>query len=322
MRAIHIVNHDGPDHLELVEVPRPDRGDNDVLVEVHAAGVSFPEVLQSRGRYQVNPPLPFIPGSEVAGIVVEAPPGSGVNVGDRVAGFCLLGGFADLVALPADRVFPLPDTMSFEAGAALPLNYLTAHFALVERGRLAPGETVLVHGAAGGVGTASIQTARAFGAGRIIAVTSTDGKGEVATSAGAHEYVLAEGFKDSVKKITEGQGVDIVVDPVGGDRFTDSLRCLAEGGRILVIGFTEGNIPEVKVNRLLLNNLDVVGVGWGAFSLQRPGHMRAQWDAIWPHLVADRLTPLVEQARPLEEATDALIAIDRREVRGKLVLLP
>lgn len=261
MRAIHISSLDGPTAIELVDVPVPAANGN-VLIEVKATGVSFPELLQTRGRYQLQPDLPFIPGSEVAGVVVEAPSDSGLVAGDRVAGMSMLGGFAEYVTVLPQLTFKLPDTVSFAAGASFMLNYGTSHFALIARGHLAADESVLIHGASGGVGTSAIQVAKAYGAAKVIAVTSTPEKGEVALQAGADEYVLAEGFKDEV--LARG-GVDIVVDPVGGDRFTDSLRCLKPEGRLLVIGFTGGEIPTVKVNRLLLNNISVVGVGWGAF---------------------------------------------------------
>ncbi|MEH3032526.1 MAG: NADPH:quinone oxidoreductase family protein [Aeromicrobium erythreum] len=319
MRAVQITRLDGPAFVEVGDVDDPTPGDDQVLVRVRASGVSFPEVLQTRGLYQMKPPLPFVPGSEVAGEVVSAPEESGFAPGDRVAAFPLLGGFAELAVAHTSMTFPLPDGVSFEQGAALPLNYLTAYFALVERGRLAEGESVLVHGAAGGVGTASIQVAKAFGAGQVIAVTSTDAKGQVALDAGADEYVLAEGFKDEVK---QRGGVDLVVDPVGGDRFTDSIRSLRDDGRLLVIGFTAGEIPTVQVNRLLLNNVSVVGVGWGAYALKRPGHIAQEWAAIAPHVASGALTPPIGVTFPLERAADALAEIDERRATGKVLLLP
>jgi len=319
MRAVHISSLDGPSAVDVVDVPQPEPRSDQVLIRVRAAGVSFPEVLQTRGLYQLKPPLPFVPGSEVAGEVVSAPAGSGLAPGDRVAAMVMLGGFAEYVATQADVVFPLPDALSFEQGAAMLLNYLTAHFALVARGQLAEGESVLVHGAAGGVGTASIQVAKAFGAGRVIAVTSTPEKGEVATAAGADKVVLADGFKDAVK---EAGGVDIVVDPVGGDRFTDSLRCLKEDGRLLVIGFTAGEIPTVQVNRLLLNNVSVVGVGWGAYVLKRPGFVRTEWDALLPHVASGTISPPVGATFALDEAADALLTLDERRATGKVLLTP
>lgn len=319
MRAVQITTLDGPSAVEVTELPDAVAGDGQVLVRVRAAGVSFPEVLQTRGLYQLKPELPFVPGSEVAGEVVSAPEGSGFSPGDRVAGFCMLGGFAELAVTPVDMTFPLPDGVSFEQGASVPLNYLTAYFALVERGRLAEGERVLVHGAAGGVGTASIQVAKAFGAGHVLAVTSTAEKGAVAIDAGADEFVLADGFLDAVK--ASGR-VDVVVDPVGGDRFTDSLRSLREDGRLLVIGFTAGEIPEVKVNRLLLNNVSVVGVGWGAYALARPGHIAREWAAIAPHLESGALVPPVGATFALDDAAQALAEIDERRAVGKVLLTP
>ncbi len=319
MRAVQIVSLDGPSAVEVADIPQPEPSAEQVLIRVRAAGVSFPEVLQTRGLYQLQPPLPFVPGSEVAGEIVSAPEGSGLSPGDRVAALVLLGGFAEHAVAQADMVFPLPDSLSFEQGAAIPLNFMTAHFALVARGQLAKGESVLVHGAAGGVGTAAFQVAKAFGAGKVVAVTSTPEKGEVATAAGADEVVLADGFKDAVK---ESGGVDIVVDPVGGDRFTDSLRCLKEDGRLLVIGFTAGEIPTVQVNRLLLNNVSVVGIGWGAYVLKRPGFVRQQWDTLLPHLMSGAISPPIGATFGLDGAADALLTLDERRATGKVLLTP
>ena len=317
MRAVHISSLDGPSAVEVVDVPQPEPGSDQVLIRVRAAGVSFPELLQTRGLYQLQPPLPFVPGSDVAGEVVSAPEGSNLAPGDRVVALVGLGGFAEHAVTQTDLVFPLPDSLSFEQGAAIPLNYMTAHLALIGRGDLGDGESVLVHGAAGGVGTASIQVAKAFGAGKVIAVTSTPEKGEVATAAGADEVVLADGFKDTVKA---SGGVDIVVDPVGGDRFTDSLRCLKEDGRLLVIGFTAGEIPTVKVNRLLLNNVSVVGVGWGAYVIPRQGYVGGQWDALLPHLTSGAIKPPIGATFDLDHAADALTTLDERRATGKIVL--
>lgn len=319
MRAVQVVSLDGPEAVRVTDVDDPRPAPNQVLIDVHAAGVTFPDVLLTRGEYQLKPEPPFVPGSEVAGTVVDAPEGSGFRPGDRVAAFPGFGGFAERVAADPAVVFPLPERLSFTAGAGVPMNYLTVHFALARRGRLRSGETVLVHGAAGGVGTAAVQLARALGA-RVIAVVSTEAKAEVARRAGAHETVPVEGFRQAVAELTEGRGVDVVVDPVGGDRFTDSLRALAPEGRLLVVGFTGGEIPTVKVNRLLLNNIEVVGVGWGAFWLPRPEYLREQWEEILPHLEAGRLDPLVGSTHPLERAADALRELDGRGAVGKVVL--
>lgn len=318
MKAVQITTLDGPEAVEIVDLPQPVAGPDQVLIRVRAAGVSFPEVLQSRGEYQMKPELPYVPGAEVAGEVVTAPEGSGLAPGDRVAGFCLIGGFAQYAVAQADMVFPLPDHVTFEQGASIPLNYMTAHFSLLRRGQLAPGESILVHGAAGGVGTASIQVAKAFGAGQVIAVTSTDAKGEVAVAAGADEYVLVDGFKDAVKA---AGGVDIVIDPVGGDRLIDSLRCLKSDGRLLIIGFTAGEIPSIPANRLLLNNVSAVGVHWGGYALKQPGFLQEEWNDLLPHIESGALTAPISSTRPLDEVVAALLEIDERRAVGKVLLV-
>jgi NADPH2:quinone reductase len=319
VRAVQVTRLDGPDALEVGQVADLQPADDQLLIEVHVAGVTFPDVLLTRGEYQMKPGLPFIPGSEVAGIVRGAPEGSPVQEGDRVVAFPGLGGFAERVVADPRVVFPLPERMSFEAGAALPMNYLTVHFALRRRGGLQPGETLLVHGAAGGVGTAGVQLARAMGA-RVIAVVSTEAKGEMARKAGATDVVLADGFRDAVKELTGGRGVDVVLDPVGGDRFTDSLRSLAPEGRLLVVGFTGGEIPTVKVNRLLLNNISVVGVGWGAFWLPRVEYLQEQWTELVPHLESGAIDPPLGSSYPLAQAGAAVRELDQRQATGKVVL--
>ncbi|MDT7574799.1 MAG: NADPH:quinone reductase [Pseudonocardiales bacterium] len=316
MRAVQVVRLDGPAAVEVRDVPEPVRGPDDVLVDVRAAGVNFPDVLQTKGLYQYRPELPFTLGAEAAGVVRAAPDGSPLRPGDRVVAFTTTGAFGEVVAVSPDGVLPLPENVGFEAAAGLPMNYLTAQFALVVRGHLRAGQVVLVHGAAGGVGTACIQLATALGA-TVIAVVSSDAKAEVARAAGAAHAVAVDGFRDAVKALG---GVDLVVDPVGGDRFTDSLRCLRPEGRLLVIGFTAGEIPTVKVNRLLLNNIDVVGVGWGAYALSRPGYAATQWAELVPHLRSGALDPPIGGRFPLEKAAEALATIDERRVLGKIIL--
>jgi NADPH2:quinone reductase len=319
MRAIRVTRLDGPDAVELAEVDEP-TGDG-VLVDVYAAGAAFPDALLTRGLYQYRPDPPFVLGAEIAGVVRSAPGGSHVRPGDRVVGLTMLtGGMAEVAVLSPDRVFKLPDNVSFEAGAGLLFNDLTMYFALTVRGRLRQGETMLVHGAAGGIGTSTLRLASVLGASRIIAVVSTKEKGEIATAAGATDVVLSEGFKDAVKELTGGRGVDIVVDPVGGDRFTDSLRSLAPAGRLLVIGFTGGEIPTVKVNRLLLNNIDVVGVGWGAWTLSHSGALAEQWAAIERLLTSGQLAPPDPDVYPLEAAAAAVGSLENRSAKGKVVL--
>jgi NADPH2:quinone reductase len=318
MRAAQVTAIDGPSAVRVVEVDEPSDAAK-VLVDVHAAGVAFPEVLQTRGLYQVKPDPPFVPGSEVAGVVRAAADGAGVGPGERVAAFPGLGGFAEVVAVDPQLVFPLPDEVPFEVGAALPMNYLTMHFALLRRGGLRPGETVLVHGAAGGIGTAAVQLAAALGA-RVVAVASSPEKAQVAAAAGAHETVAADGFLARVRELTGGEGVDVVVDPVGGDRFTDSLRSLRPEGRLLIIGFTGGEIPTVRANRLLLNNIAAVGVGWGAFWSRHPEYPREQWAELLPLLRDGRIAPPIGSVHPLADAAAALAEIDERRATGKVVL--
>jgi NADPH2:quinone reductase len=325
MRAVQITNLDGPDRaLELVDIPEPEpthamTPGAGVVVDAYSAGVSFPEVLQTRGLYQFKPPLPFVPGAEVGGIVRSVTGDADVEPGDRVAAFCMLGGFAEVVVAPPHMCFKLQDSLSFAQGASLVLNYHTAYFCLRLRGRLAEGEWVLIHGAAGGVGTASIQVARGLGA-RTIAVVSSDEKEKVARDAGADEVVRSDGpWKDEAKEISGG-GVDVVLDPVGGDRFTDSLRSLRENGRAVVVGFTGGSIPEVKVNRLLLNNIEVVGAGWGAFVMSKPDVTREIGIVLAKMIDAGSVAPVVGPHFPLERTADALNVIDRREAVGKVVL--
>jgi NADPH2:quinone reductase len=318
MRAVQVIDTTGPAHVQVRDVPEPTPGPDDVLVEVHRVGIAFPDLLLSKGEYQLKPELPFTLGADFAGTVVSGP--DGYEPGQRVAGVAPYGGASELVASPAASTFVLPDAVSFDEAAALPMNYLTAQFALAERGQLRAGETVLVHGAAGGVGTASIQVAKGYGA-RTIAVVSTDEKAAIAKQAGADETVLVAGFKDAVKELTGGRGVDVIVDVVGGDLFTDSLRSLSTQGRLLVVGFAAGQgIPEVKVNRLLLNNVDVRGVGWGAYALVRPGYMQQQWAELLPMMETGVVKPPVGRTYELEEFGQALIDMDERRTLGKSVV--
>jgi NADPH2:quinone reductase len=325
MRAVQIVDLTGPESaLAETELSEPEASHmltpgSGVLIDVHAAGVSFPEVLQSRGEYQIKPPVPFVPGSEVAGLVRSAPEGSGLSEGDRVAACCMLGAFAEVAVAPDFLTFPLSEELDFAQGAGLILNYHTAYFSLMHRGRLAEGETVLVHGAAGGVGTATLQIAKGLGA-RTIAVVSSDEKERVARDCGADEVVRSDGeWKDEAKELSGG-GVHLVIDPVGGDRFTDSLRSLREGGRLVVVGFTGGSIPEVRVNRLLLNNTEVIGAGWGAYVLGKPDVNREIGAELARLIDAGFVRPVVGARFPLERASEALQLIDGRGATGKVVL--
>ena len=310
--------------LKLVDLPDPEPSHmftpgQGVVVEVQAAGVSFPEVLQTRGEYQFKQPLPFVPGSEVAGVVKEVSDGAQLKRGDRVAAFCMIGGFAEAAVAPGHFCFALPESLDFAQGAGLVLNYHTAYFALKLRGRLEEGESVLVHGAAGGVGTAVLQVAKGLGA-TTIGIVSSDAKEQVAREAGADHVLRADGpWKDEAKEVSGG-GVNLVLDPVGGDRFIDSLRSLAEGGRVVVVGFTGGSIPEVKVNRLLLGNTEVIGAGWGAYVMSKPELIR-EIGAVLARLIDDGFVrPVVGARFPLARAGEALELIDDRGAMGKVVL--
>ena len=322
MRALQVTELSGPDALELAELPEPEPNHmltpgEGVVVDVEATAVSFPDVLQSRGLYQFKAEPPYVPGAEVAGTVRSAPDGSGLQPGDRVAAMTMLGGMAGVAVAPAFMTFKLPDGLDMAQGAALIMNYHTCYFALKLRARLAEGERVLVHGAAGGVGTAALQVAKGLGA-TTVAVVSSDEKEQVARDAGADDVVRSDGpWKDQV---LESGGVDVVLDPVGGDRFLDSLRSLREDGRLLVVGFTEGSIPEVKVNRLLLKNTSVVGAGWGAYVMGKP-ELNREIGAALERMVADGVVdPIVGARFPFEQGADAFRLIDDRKATGKVVV--
>ena len=324
VRAVVISELSGPDAVAVMELPEPPLSHTltdaePVVIDVAAAGVSFPDVLQSRGLYQLKPDLPFVPGAEVAGVVSHAPAGGRFAPGDRVAAFTMLGGMAERAVAPEFLTFALPEPLDFDTGAALVFNYHTAYFALKLRGRLREGDQVLVHGAAGGVGTAAIQISRALGA-HPIAVVSTDEKERVAREAGAEQVVRSDAaWREQVLELSGG-GVDVVLDPVGGDRFTDSLRSLREGGRVVVVGFTGGSIPEVRVNRLLLRNVEVVGAGWGAYALRRPDFNREVGAALEQMIDAGFVRPIVGARFPLDQARAAMRLIDERAATGKVVL--
>jgi NADPH:quinone reductase len=319
MRAQRIESLEGPEGLRPADVSPP-QGEGQVIINVVAAGVSFPDVLMSRGLYQTKPELPFVPGVEVAGTVRDAPADSGFAAGDRVMAVTMLGGFAEIAAAPPALTCALPAQFSFEQGAGFILNYHTAHFAMTRRAALQPGETVVVHGAAGGVGTATVQVARCLGA-EVVAVTSSAGKAEVARSAGAQRVVDSGGdWPAELRSLNNGRGADVIVDPVGGDRFDESLRCLAPGGRLVVVGFTEGRIPTVAANRLLLRNVSVVGAAWGVWLGGDPGLFATTADALRPMIESGGVVPLVGATFSLDDAVAALRLIEDRRATGKVVI--
>lgn len=318
MRAIRVAALTGPNDVEFAEVDRPSPGAGEVLVEVAYAGVTFPELLQTRGMYQTKHELPFVLGSEASGIVAEVGAGSRFAVGDRVAAIPGQGSFAEFMVVSDEQTVPVPDGVSLAHAAGMPMNVLTADFALRLRAQVRPGQSILVHGAAGGLGSAAVQMALAMGL-EVIGVVSTEAKGETVRALGATHVVRAEGFKDAAKELYPS-GVDYVFDPVGGDRFTDSTRVLAPYGRLLVLGFTAGEIPSVKVNRLLLKNISVDGVAWGAATREQPGYIAEQWEAVAEYVSAGKLNPAIHATYPLGEAAAAIGELDSRSVQGKVLL--
>jgi NADPH2:quinone reductase len=318
MRAIRLVRLEGPEGLEFADVPEPGGGDR-IIVEVHAAGVGFPDLLMTRGRYQFRPEPPFVPGIEMAGTVRSVPEGSPFAPGDRVAAWAPLGAWAEYAVAAPVATFPIPEGMSYAQATSL-VNYQSAYFGLVDRGQARPGETVLIHGAAGGVGSAAVDIARGLGL-TSIAVARGAGKLNAAGELGAQHLLDAESdWLPEVRRITEDRGVDLVFDPVGGERFLDSVRALAVGGRLLVVGFAGGSIPEVKVNRLLLKNSSVVGVAWGEYvrhDTEMPQRVGRALADLWS---AGKLHPIVGATFPLKRAADALREIESRRAIGKVVL--
>jgi len=320
MFAHRIAAFTGPDDVQWAEVAEP-AADGGVVIDVAAAGVSFADLLQTRGAYQMRVPLPYTPGMDAAGVVRS---GAGLSPGQRVAVLVPYGCWQEVISVPPERVLPLPDGMSLEAGAAAPLNYLTGMFALVRRARAQAGETLLVHGAAGGVGTAAVQLGRALGL-RTIAVAGDSAKREFALRCGADHAVLShgrlgEGWLAAVREVVGERAIDIVVDPVGSDRMTDSLRSLAPEGRLIVLGFAGGEIPVVKVNRLLLGNTAVLGAASREFFEQRPELVTELWGQLTELWRTGALADPPVQAYPFADARGALRAIADRRALGKVVL--
>lgn len=321
MRALELTAFDGPDALRPTDAPEPRADADGIVVDVRAIGINYPDLLMTQGSYQVKPPVPFVPGSEIAGVVREAPDGSGWSPGDRVAAFVWSGGYAERVYVPLNAVFPLPPGMDFRTGAATIINYHTTHFALSRRGRLAAGETLLVLGAAGGIGSAAVQVGKGLGA-RVVGGVATEDQVDAAREAGADDVVvLTEGFSKAVRERTGGRGVDVVLDPLGDWLFGEAVRALAPEGRILVVGFAAGAIPEIRVNRLLLKNVSAVGVAWGAFLDVDADLMRTASAALADLHAAGALTPLIGGEFAFTDIPDALHQLSRGEIRGKGVVL-
>ena len=306
------------------EVPTPTPGPGEALVRVRAASVNFPDLLMTRGEYQLKPPLPFTPGLDLAGEVVAVGEGvTGLTIGDAVVGGARLGGFAEYAVLSAQALKPKPARLSFAEAAAYGAAYLTAYVALVRRARLDPGEWVLVHGAAGGVGLAAVDLAKALGA-RVIAASASDAKLEQVKALYSPNAVVnvTDGFREQVKAITGGHGADVIYDPVGGDVFDESVRCIAFDGRLLVIGFTSGRIPNVSVNMPLIKGFSVMGVRAGEYGRQFPDKGRENADAIWTMANEGVIRPHVHAELPLDRWREAFDLLAERKVVGKAVITP
>lgn len=320
MKALVAQELSGPSGLRFTDVDDVG-GDDVVVVDVGAAGVSFPDLLLLRGEYQLRLEPPFIPGMEVAGVVRSAPYESDFTPGQRVTALSMLGGWAQRVAVAPENLIPTPEGLDDAESVALLGNYQTMYFALAKRGALRPGETVLVLGSAGGVGTAAIQIAKAMGA-RVIALVHRPQAMEFVESLGADVVLpLTDGWLKTVQEATDGRGVDLVVDPVGGEAFDDAIRALATEGRLLVIGFAAGGIPTVKVNRLLLRNIAVIGVGYGEYVNRVPGS-QSVFEFGVAQLVRAGLRPPPPLRFPLADGAEALQTLADGGVLGKLVLEP
>ncbi len=322
MKAVVCRSFGPPENLSLEDVADPRPADGQVLIDVHAAGLNFPDVLQIAGKYQLLPPFPFTPGSEVAG-VVSAVGGNvtGFGPGDRVMALSGTGGMAERVAVDAHSVDPIPDDMDFNTAAGFGLVYGTSYHALKQRAQLEPGETLLVLGAGGGVGLAAVELGKVFGA-RVIAAASTDAKLEIARKHGADETVnYGDGdLKDKVKSLTGGNGADVIFDPVGGDLFDQCSRSINWNGRLLVVGFASGTIPKYPVNLALLKGCQLVGVFWGAFKQREPRAYRENCDELFELYAQRRIKPYISQVFPLERFADALNLFVNRQAVGKIVL--
>jgi NADPH:quinone reductase len=324
MRAVRVHELIGPSGLRVDDIPDPSAGPGQVLIDVRASGVNFPDVLLSRGLYQFKPPPPFSPGGECAGVVREV--GAGVTrvaPGDRVALTQVSGTFVEKLAAPEAAVFKLPDAVSFEVGAATLLTYLTTYHALVDRAAIQPGETLLVLGAAGGVGVAACELGAALGA-RVIAAASTDDKLAFCREHGATEVInyAREDLKERIKALTSGNGVNVVYDPIGGSYAETALRGTAWQGRYLVIGFASGEIPKIPLNLVLLKGCQIVGVFWGSFAMRDPARNRAHAVQIFQWVAEGKLAPAIDAVLPFERAAEALERLEQRKVKGKLVLVP
>ena len=324
MRAVVVDQWMEPADLVVSEAPEPEVGPGGLKVEVRAAGCNFFDTLIVQGQYQVKPPFPFTPGAEIGGVIRAV--GEGVEnfaVGDRVFASSGLGGFSEMAVAPAMGTYHLPEGMSFEEGAAFPVIYPTSYAGLFFRADLQAGEDLLVHAAAGGVGIAAVQIGKALGA-RVIATAGAADKLEIARQNGADDLIdyREEDFVPRVMELTGGKGADVIYDSVGGDVFDRSLKCIAWSGRLLVIGFASGRIPEVKANRILLKNIAVTGLHWGAHAAKEPARVPETFDALFELYAAGKIDPVIYKTYGLDELSVALQDLASRKTYGKLIVAP
>jgi NADPH:quinone reductase len=321
VKAALCTAYDGPRAVRIEEVPAPTAGNGQVLIDVKAAGLNFPDLLMTRGMYQLKPPPPFAPGGEVAGVVAHVGEGvEGVAVGDRVMALTGFGGFCERVVVGARQVVKVPDSMDLTVAGGFAFTYGTSYHALVDRARLSAGETLLVLGAAGGVGLTAVELGKHLGA-RVIAAASSDAKLDLCAQYGADERINYA-TTDLKQRVKELGGADVVYDPVGGDYSEAALRAMRPFGRLLVIGFAAGTIPAIRLNLMLLKECEVVGVAWGAWAMRDPqGHAR-NMEALLQLYEGGKLRPHVSRTLPLEGVVEALEAMDARKVMGKIVFTP
>ena len=324
MRAILCKTHGLPGDLVLEDIASPRPGPGELLVSVRAAGVNFPDVLMIQNKYQYKPPLPFSPGYEIAGTVKEIGAGvSGVQIDDAGIAMIRYGGFAEEAIVPAERFWCIPRDMDFRTAAAFPLAYGTSYHALKDRGQLRPGETLMVLGAAGGVGLAAVQLGKLMGA-QVIACASSDEKLATCKRHGADLLInyRAKNLRDAVKELTGDRGIDVILDPVGGEYAEPAVRSMAWGGRYLIVGFTAGEISRVPLNLPLLKGGALVGVAWDTYSRRNPAGGRTNIDELVAWIQAGQLKPIVTAEYPLADAARALDDVRERKVQGKIVIVP
>lgn len=322
MKAIVAHQWCEPKDLVLDEVAKPEPGPGEIVIQVRTAALNFPDVLMIGGKYQVKPPLPFSPGFEVAGIVEAAASGTSFKPGQRVLAQLGSGGFAEYATAPVSAVQLIPDPMTDDEAAAFPLVYQTSYFGLALRGNLRQGETVLVHSAAGGVGLAAVQLARALGAGKIIGTVGSEEKMAIVREQGADVVVnyRTQDFVDVVKRETGGRGADLIYDPVGGEVGERSTKCIAFEGRILIVGFTSGGFSNFASNHILIKNYSVVGLHWGLYRQQDPAKIAQAWDALWKLYAEGKIKPVIGARYPMKDVAAAMERLMSRSAVGKIVL--